>query len=69
MDASGSMEETWYIGEMIRRGIVVLGLLVLTVGCSFAKQQVKSNADAECGKSCKNQPADTQGECIARCTK
>lgn len=61
---------TWYIGAMIpRASIIVLGLVVLTVGCSFAKQQVKSSADTECSKSCASQPADTQGECIARCTK
>ena len=52
-----------------RASVIVLGLVVLTVGCSFTKQQAKSSADTACAQSCKNQPADTQGECIARCTK
>jgi hypothetical protein len=50
--------------------IVVLGILSLLVGaCSFAKQQAKSSADTQCASSCKNQPAESQGECIAHCTK
>jgi hypothetical protein len=53
-----------------RAGILVLvHVVVVTVGCSFARDQAKSAADTGCSKSCKNQPADTQGECIARCTK
>ncbi len=50
--------------------MAVLGVLfALLVGCGFAQQQVKSSTDTQCADSCKNQPADTQGECIAHCTK
>jgi hypothetical protein len=48
---------------------VFVVLALLTTGCSLAKQQTKSAADSQCASSCKNQPADTQGECIAHCTK
>ncbi len=50
--------------------VVVLGILfALLVGCAAAGKQVKSAADTQCADSCKNQPADTQGQCIAQCTK
>jgi hypothetical protein len=53
-------------GECLRIFVV---LALLANGCAFGKQQAKSSADTQCASSCKNQPADTQGECIAHCTK
>jgi hypothetical protein len=60
-----------YDTEMSGRPCTVILLLLplLGVGCSFAKQQTKSAADTQCASSCKNQPAESQGECIAHCTK
>lgn len=41
--------------------------LVVTSGCSFFETQARVSIASQCQQSCVNVPANTQGQCIARC--
>ena len=58
----------WYrIRMSIRRITLILLLATATGACGFLQSQTRISVAAQCQESCANVPANTQGQCIARC--
>ena len=51
----------------IRRFALPLVTAILISACGFLKTQTQVSVASQCQQSCANVPANTQGQCIARC--
>jgi hypothetical protein len=49
------------------RVTLMLVIAIATSACGFLQSRARVSAEAQCQQSCANVPANTQGQCIARC--